>query len=250
MHDVIRAEDVEVNSNAIQIPDGALWDNWTGDSLEDKNNDTKNESQEKDSTTEEDKEWSEDNTSDRDATDRNENSESDIDNKEFDLNNITDEELEQMSDEELDELLSSIEEDQEEKTEAIDEGTSQEDIDYALKEKDALLKSVSDRLESKIKENADLKVQLAEKNIFGWDWKEEIMILRANIDKAKWGDEEAKTQALAFLDKMRKEITWKTFGEADIDKETDAISESNSVKPLTDPSTPSSKDLEEDIKVL
>lgn len=243
---VIRASDIEDQMDAINLEkekEDALKKEWEDDGVKKENEWVKKE--------EEDNKKVEDDPSRKNEEDDPEKKTEDSKTEPVNLDDVSDEELEAMSDEELDALLSGIEDDQEKKTEDIDKGSSEEDVDFALKEKDALMKSISDRLEKKVRENADLKVQLAEKNIF-WDGSQENMIaFHDNIWKARWGDEEAKAWVLTFLDNMRKEMTWKTFWEDDIDKDTDKISESNSIKPWTDPSTPDPKWGEDyEIKVL
>jgi len=249
---VIRASDLEDDTDAIKFP-------WQGDGEEDKTETPEHEKSEtpevenKEEAGKGDVDWKEDEKSEPTEDETTETPADEKTEKESEwtsINDLSDSELEAMSDEELDALLEKMEETQEDKTEDITGESSDKDVQFALQEKDALLKSVSDRLESVIKENADMKVQLAENKIYWWDGKEEMMVFHKNMTGAKDGDEWMKSKALGFLDKMRAELTGKTFGESEIDSDTDKISESNSIKSKTDLNKPSNEWLDDAIKVL
>lgn len=147
-----------------------------------------------------------------------------------------------MTDEELDAMISEFNQSNEQVSETITEWSPEWDISLQLKEKDAAVKQLTTTLQNVIKDNAKMKVQLAEKEMYAPSENQEVTIISWNVDKALEGDEISKQKVLDMLSSLREKLVGSTFESMEMEMSNDIASDINSVGSATAPVNPSIPD--------
>ena len=118
-------------------------------------------------------------------------------------------------------------------------GADQGEIDSIKSDNERLrsaLSKANDQLKKLMNEKGDLSYRVAELEAFGGDIQDpRVLIVSKNLEKAKSGDEKAKSRAVDTLKAMLDELTESSYDGEKIDKETDMISKIENYATNTNP---------------
>lgn len=109
------------------------------------------------------------------------------------------------------------------------------------------LKEINDKQSKQIKklmnDSVDISYKNAELEAFGWVWTNpNILILSKNLDKAKTGDDMAKSKVVSVLKSLYEEFTGSDMEKENLDKKTDILAATSLYNSASNPNIKLNKD--------
>lgn len=107
------------------------------------------------------------------------------------------------------------------------------------------LEKVSKLLSKSSTDKLDLMYKNAELEAFGWTTSDpSVLIISKNIEKAKAGDDKAKSKVVSILKTLLEDFTWEDFESAKLEKDTDILAAADKYNTSVNPNMKANKENE------